>query len=336
VRISWSLASSTLPALVEEAKKCEEVGLYGVWFPDYEAPFAGWPELYVVLTMLARETKEVVIGSLVTDVLRRHPMVTAHAFATLSYIAPRRLILGLGAGGGTSHRPYGLRVERSASTLREGITVIRSLWRATKDRPVSLRGRRFQLDEAGSPLPPSSSIPIYVAAYAPKMLALTAQLADGWLPESHTPETYRITLSEIHRTMRANGRSPGSLEACCGLIFYPWEPSGPAFSGLLSAAKGYLACYPDIQWSAGEGRGHPGLRTHQVATDGSLWEKLKGEVPDWLAERTLICGGEEECIDKLAAFAEAGCSHVILEPYWIEADRLKEAVEIAGRISVKL
>lgn len=47
-------------------------------------------------------------AALVADVCRRHPAITAHAFATLSHLAPGRVILGLGAGGGASHFPLTL------------------------------------------------------------------------------------------------------------------------------------------------------------------------------------------------------------------------------------
>lgn len=70
MRVSWSLASSTVPELIGEACFCEALGLDGVWFPDYEAPFAEWPELYVALTSVAMNTNGLFIGSMVTDVLR--------------------------------------------------------------------------------------------------------------------------------------------------------------------------------------------------------------------------------------------------------------------------
>lgn len=168
MRVSWSLASSTISGLLKEARLCETVELNGVWFPDYQAPFAEWPELYVVLTLLGSNTNKLLIGSLVTDVLRRHPMVTAHAFASLSHIAPNRLILGLGAGAGSSHFYYGIKLDHLATRLKEGIKVIKALWTSTSEKPAHFKGKYFRLEKAGSPLKPASNIPIYVASYGPK------------------------------------------------------------------------------------------------------------------------------------------------------------------------
>lgn len=137
MKVSWSLYGlNGIEGLIGEASICESKGLNGVWYPDYQAPLCNWPELYTVLTSIALSSKRLFIGSLVTDVLRRHPMVTAHAFASLSHIAPGRVILGLGGGGGTSHLPYGIEMDHLSSKLEEGITMIRSLWNATEHSPA--------------------------------------------------------------------------------------------------------------------------------------------------------------------------------------------------------
>jgi phthiodiolone/phenolphthiodiolone dimycocerosates ketoreductase len=331
--VSWSLASPTLQSILEETARCEQRQLDGVWFPDYEAPLAKWPELYVTLSAIAAQTRTLRLGSLITDVVRRHPLVTAHAFASLSHMAPGRVILGLGAGAGTTQYPFGISLDHSVSKLAEGIRVIKALWGA-RDAKVDFAGRYFSLKNAQPPMFPITEVPIYMASYGPKMLELTAEVADGWLPESHTPETYRKTVRTIHEKMRGFGRTPETLHCCCALIFYPWEPSEKAFSRIIKAAKRYLADYPDIQWAAGAGKGHPGLRTHQIEQDPKLLETLAEKVPDSLAEATLVYGSVSQCYEKLSRMRDAGCSETILEPYWIEKERLIDGVDLAGRIKL--
>lgn len=331
MRLSWSLASSTVPKLVEEASLCEAVGLDGVWYPDYQAPFAEWPELYVALTSVALNTGRLFIGSLVTDVLRRHPMVTAHAFASLSYVAPKRLILGLGAGAGSSHLAYGIKMDNLASRLEEGIKVIRSLWKSTSEKPAYFKGRHFNLKKAGSPCKPLSNIPIYVASYGPRMTAMTARLADGWIPEAHTPQTYKATLEKIFLHMKGAGKKRAEFEPCLAAVYYPFEPDENAYERILSAAKHYLATYPDTLWSAGHGANHPGLRTQHLMAKPNLWNQLAQKVPNKLADSTIIYGTPNQCVKKIAKFREARCRHIILEPYWIEENKIEEALKIAGR-----
>lgn len=331
MRVSWSLSSLTVEGLVEEALRCEGNGFEGVWYPDYEAPGAEWSELHVSLGAVARSTERVTVGSFVTDVLRRHPMVTAHAFATLNQIAPGRVILGLGAGAGPSQAPYGIEMTALASRVAEGLQVIRALWASTPDRPAAFQGHHFTLDGAVGPLIPSDPIPIYLAAYGPRMLEITAAHGDGWIPESHTPATYQKTWDRLQALLRDFGRRTRDLEPCLAVVFYPFEPEADAYDRILLAARRYLATYPDIQWAAGSGKDHPGLRVQEVLAQEALWDELAAQVPEAVAEATLVYGPPEECVERLTRFAKAGCRHVILEPYWIEIKRRREAIDLAAR-----
>jgi alkanesulfonate monooxygenase SsuD/methylene tetrahydromethanopterin reductase-like flavin-dependent oxidoreductase (luciferase family) len=160
------------------------------------------------------------------------------------------------------------------------------------------------------------------------MLRLTAELADGWVPESHTPETYKSTLESLHKLMENFERDIEELEPCLASIYYPFEPDERAYRKLLDGAKHYLATYPDILWAAS--LDHPGLRTHQLVHRQSLWDEIANKVPDYLADRTLIYGTVDKCIDRIGRFIDVGCRHIILEPYWMERDKVKRAIEVAG------
>mgnify|MGYP001125012089 CR=1 FL=1 len=152
----------------------------------------------------------------------------------------------------------------------------------------------------------------------------------GYL-NSHSPKTYKVTLEKIYTHMQKWGRKKEKLEPCLAVVYYPFEPDKQAYERILNAAKHYLATYPDIQWSAGLGKDHPGLRTQQLMSEPSSWDKLADEVPDSLADSTIVYGKVEQCIDRIAKFRDAGCRHMIFEPYWIEKDRINEALEIAGK-----
>ncbi len=263
-------------------------------------------------------------------------MVTAHAFASLSHFAHDRVILGLGAGAGSSQRPYGISVLHLAQKLEEGIEVIRALYNASPHSPAEFSGKHFTLRRAGSPMKPASKIPIYLAAYGPKMLSLTSRLADGWVPESHTPQTYGETLAKIRRQMEKLGRAFDQFEPCVALIFYPGEPDEKSYLRILKAAKKYLAEYPDILWTAGSAKNHPGFRTHQLIHREEVWQKLADDVPDRLADATLLYGNPSDIVERLMKFVEAGCRHIILEPYWIEPDRIFPAIDAASEIRARL
>ncbi|MDG6899759.1 MAG: LLM class flavin-dependent oxidoreductase [Nitrososphaerota archaeon] len=328
------MASLELLRLIDEAKRCECAGLDGVWFSDFQEPFNRWPELYVVLSTIAPHLKRAFVGSLITDVLRRHPVVVAHAFATLSHVTGEgRLILGLGAGGSNSLEPYGISTKDSVSKLAEGIDMIRGLWNAMPTSPLMYSGKHFTAKKAGSPLQPRSRIPIYIASYGPRMLRLTARVGDGWVPESHTPSTYKATLEEIRKEMKESGRDVDALEPCASVIFYPFEPAPEQYRRLLDAAKNYLISYPFILKRIASVPEELICTTTNLKFDEEeKYAELREQIPDDLADELLVYGKDEACVRRLGRFLESGCKHFILEPYWIERSRLADSIVAAGRM----
>lgn len=334
IRVSWTLMCKSLAELEAEAKMVEAAGLDGVWWPDYQGPTdpaKPCPEIYVTLTTLARATNRIFIGSLVTDVLKRHPMVTAHAFATLSHMAPGRVILGLGTGGGTSHFPFGISLDAPVHRLREGITVIRRLWAATQAKPANYEGKYFRLRKAALPALPREPIPIYLAATGPRMLALAGTEADGWLPEAHTLETYRQALARVEAVGR--DRREHAFEPCLALLFFPFEPQGEEQRQVLGAAKSLLSFYPDIVRRHLPAVAPEGVRSQDLAAHPAVWQRIQEAVPDDLAARSALIGSVETITARVRAYAEAGCRHIVLEPYWgMAAHQIRDAIGAAQRI----
>lgn len=339
IRISWTLMGKPLRDLEVEAAWCEAAGLDGLWYADYQGPadpHKPWPDLAVTLTVLARGTHRLSVGSLVTDVLRRHPMAVASLFATLSHLAPGRVVLGLGAGGGTSHFPFGISIEAPAARLREGIKVIRALWEAVPDRPASFDGRFFPLRGAVLPIQPRAPIPIYVAACGPRMLALAGTLADGWVPEAHTPETYGDALAAVERARNATGHAR-AFEPCVALLFYPFRPDVEGRMRLLRAAKVMLAFNVEIVRRLVPGAVPDAVHSLDLVQRPDMWKAVQDLIPDEIAEQTMLIGSPAACRTRVQQYVRAGCRHVVLEPYWqMTPQRLHEAIEAAAIIRTDL
>lgn len=335
VRVSWLLMGKSFQELEKQAAAAEGAGLDGIWWMDYQVPGEtedAIPELIVTLGLLARATSRVFIGSLVTDVHRRHPMITAHAFATLSHLAPGRVILGLGAGGGTSHFPFGIVLDSPASRLREGIEVIRRLWQATRATPAEYQGKYFQLHNAALPILPRDPIPIYVAAFGPRMLRIAGALGDGWIPEAHTPETYLEARSQVAAALLEY--APGKpFDWCVALLFYPFPVDTEQRQRLLQAGKIMLAFYPDLLRRLLPSKIPERLHSHHVAANPGLWKQLAEVIPDEVAVQSMLLGPPDACLARLREYIQAGCRHVILEPYWgMSPGQIREAMGAAAII----
>ena len=125
--------------------------------------------------------------------------MTAMTAATLDRMSDGRFLLGLGVSGpqvveGFHGRPYG----KPLGVTREYVEILRAM--LARSGPVIHEGTHYQLPYRGpgatglgKPLklmngPKNPDLPIYLAAIGPKNVALTAEIADGWLPLLFSPE----------------------------------------------------------------------------------------------------------------------------------------------------
>ena len=147
---------------------------------------------------LAAITEKATIGSSILPSYSRTPALLAMTGLGLHKLTSGRVILGIGASGpqvieGFHGIPYDDPVERT----REIVDICRQVWRGEK---VEHHGRRYRI-----PLPPDEGtgvgkalrvrdnalpvqVPVYVASLGPKNVAMTAEIADGWLPIHYWPE----------------------------------------------------------------------------------------------------------------------------------------------------
>lgn len=147
------------------------------------------------------------VGTLVLDVTKRHPALTAKIVATLDAIAPGRFTLGIGAGGDAAEHdalgmPYGEVGERIAA-LTEQVAVARAMLggdpveRLTLTAPGSLNG-------AASAPRPGARVRLLIAGDHPSSISLAATFADDWVAPV---ATFTEGLSLLRERERTTGRT---------------------------------------------------------------------------------------------------------------------------------
>jgi F420-dependent oxidoreductase-like protein len=194
MRISTLLSyASGFKEAVKEVQALEKAGLDVVWVPEaysFDAPSA--------MGYLAANTERVTIASGILPVYSRTPTLLAMTAAGIDYLSDGRCMLGLGASGpqvieGFHGVPYTAPVSR----IREVIDICRMVWRREK---VNYDGKYYQIPlpqnqgtGLGKPLklinhPVRDEIPIAIASLGEKSVAMTAELADAWLPAFYMAE----------------------------------------------------------------------------------------------------------------------------------------------------
>jgi coenzyme F420-dependent glucose-6-phosphate dehydrogenase len=177
---------------------------------------AAWPWLGAALA----KTDRILVGTGVTaPILRYNPAIVAQVFATLGYMFPGGVFLGLGRGESLNEVPAGTswptnqeRFER----LKEAIKLIKLLW--IKDW-VTFQGKYYQVKDSNLYTKPLQPIPIYVAALGPQSARLAGQEADGFVTNEMNPKLIEGNLLPAFRGgAREAGRDPEALDK---VLFIP-------------------------------------------------------------------------------------------------------------------
>ncbi len=119
-------------AIAQTVQRAEDCGFNEAWVGDSQGI---WHDLYVSITLCAVRTRRIRLGVGVTNLITRHPAVTARAMATLDEVSGGRALLGFGAGD-TALKHLGLKPS-SLKDMEEGILLIRGLLAGRTD---SIRG----------------------------------------------------------------------------------------------------------------------------------------------------------------------------------------------------
>jgi F420-dependent oxidoreductase-like protein len=167
--------------------EADRLGVHSVWVPE-----AWGQDALTPLAYLAARTSAIRLGSGIVQVGARTPANLAMAALSLQTLSDGRFLLGLGTSGPQVMEGWhGVRFPSPLSATRETIEIVR---RVAAGERLEHHGRVYDLPLPGGPgrpirsmLPPTP-VPIYIAALGPKNLALTGELAEGWIGNAFLPE----------------------------------------------------------------------------------------------------------------------------------------------------
>lgn len=216
------------------AQAAEAAGFDAVWvsdhvgFGDPDGSWSGAWESWTLLSALAVATSRVRLGSYVTAVPYRNPALLAKMAETLDEVSGGRLILGLGAGWNEPEfAAYGFPWERRFDRFEDALRIITSMLRTGRadhaGRVVSAHGA---LVAPRGPRP--AGLPVMVGAAAPRMLRLTAELADEWNAGMRSPADLVAMLDALDAALAAAGRDPASIRRSAEAMVEPAGPDAPS------------------------------------------------------------------------------------------------------------
>jgi probable F420-dependent oxidoreductase len=155
-----------------------------------------WQEPYPLLTLMAANTRNMRLGTCVTNPVVRDPTVTASLLGTLNQISGGRMDCGIGRGD-SSRRVMGKK-PTTLENLEHAVRVIRDL---NSRKQIVYEDHAIQMGWADKGVPP-----IWVAGYGPKALRCAGRVGDGVILQFSDPHLIKWCLGFVKEGAEEAGR----------------------------------------------------------------------------------------------------------------------------------
>lgn len=203
------------PGLKDAAVRAEALGFDSVWLSERVAtpldrphPYEPGADPWIGLAFAAAVTQRVLLGTSVSQIALRAPVLMARELATLDRLSGGRLIVGAGAGWVEEEfTSTGVPFETRGGRLNEFVQLLRHLW-TNPEQPWA--GKHFQVPAVGliRPLTPGGP-PIYIGAGGPRGIRRAALYGDGFISVMLPPDTIVRVRSRLEETRARAGRTGG-------------------------------------------------------------------------------------------------------------------------------
>ncbi|KOG88619.1 LLM class F420-dependent oxidoreductase [Streptomyces varsoviensis] len=212
---------ATYDTLLRVAQAAEELN-YGAFFRSdhylHMGNVDGLPgptDAWVTLAGLARETKRIRLGTLMTAGTFRLPGVLAIQVAQVDQMSGGRVDFGLGSGWyAEEHAAYGIPFPKEKfGRLEEQLEIITGLWNTPVGDRYSFDGTYYQLtDSPALPKPAQPRIPVLVGGHGTKRTpAIAARYADEFNIPFASPEDSERQFARVRAAAEERGRKASEL-----------------------------------------------------------------------------------------------------------------------------
>jgi F420-dependent oxidoreductase-like protein len=326
----WGLGAPVTEQL-ELVLEAERLGFDSVWTAEAYGSDAATP-----LAWLAAQTSTIGLGSAIFQIPGRSAGMTAMTAATLDHLSDGRFRLGLGTSGPqVSEGWHGVRFGKQLARTREYVDVVRMALRRER---VRYDGSTLTLplpDGPGKALkltigPVQERIPIYIAAIGPKNTALTAEIADGWLPLMISPEHMDEFRPALEEGFAAAGRDGSGFDIAPSVTVRIDDDVEAA----RDVMRHYLALYVGGMGSREKnfynalvqsyGFGDAAREVQDLYLDGKK-DEAAAALPAELIDAVALCGPADRVRERLAVYRDAGVGTLIVSPMaWTLDDRVSQ------------
>lgn len=309
---------------VRLAQQAESAGFGYVWTFDSHVL---WQECYTRMALWGYNTRQVHIGTLVTNPIVRDITVAASAFATMQKISRGRMDLGIGRGD-SSRRVLG----KKPTTNENLMAFVEEFRTLTAGQPVVYDGQPIQLTWADGGVPP-----VWIAGYGPKVLTAAGKYADGIILQFADPHLIKWCCNFVKQGAQEAGRDPRDIKIMAAAPVWISDDLAAArervrwFPALVSNhVVDLLKRHPreelpsELYTYVEDRPGYNYLHHAEVGSDNAQF------VPDEITDRYCIVGGVKEQIRRLEELQALGVTQFNI--YLMVGDEEKQVAAYGSKI----
>ena len=330
--VGYSGARIHLPMdLIREA---DRLGYHAVWTSE-----AYGSDCVSPLAWIGALTENIKLGTAIMQMPARSPAMTAMTAITLDQLSGGRALVGLGLSGpqvveGWHGRPYG----KPLAKTREYLSIVRQI--LAREAPLEHEGEHYQIpyrgDDAtglGKPLKSivhgRADMPIYLAAIGPRNVALTAEIADGWLPIFFSPAAYDDCYRDVLEAGFAKagpGKSSADFDIAASVTVVIEEDLEAAYNQI----KPVLALYIGGMGAKGKNfyydlacrYGFPEAadKIQELYLGGRKGEAMMA-VPDALVDAVALVGSKERIRDRIQLWRDCPVNTLNITAFTVDTVR---------------
>jgi probable F420-dependent oxidoreductase len=305
-------------------KVAEDVGFDHAWFGDSHLI---WHETGAYFTAAAMSTSRLRIGPFVANPVTRDPTVVASSLATLGELFDGRAVIGLGRGDSAVRTMN--RKPMTVAEFRESLHIIRVLCRGDE---VELHGAKLRFAWL------RRRVPVLVAAYGPRVLALAGEDADGLILQLASPSVVEWAVGHARRAAEKAGRKWSELEVVAGAPSYISTDREHALSRVRgfpatvsNHVKDLLRHYAPSDLPADLVEGMEAVRGYDYSKHGHPDAPHVRAVTDDMADRLTLIGTAEQVRAKIQRLVSVGVTQVCLYIGVVEPEHHFSLLETYGR-----
>ncbi|MDW0235578.1 MAG: TIGR03557 family F420-dependent LLM class oxidoreductase [Nitrososphaeraceae archaeon] len=303
--------------LLHDVIYMDQNGIERCWTSDHYMPWwnsgasggAAWPWLGAALA----RTNKITIGTGVTaPILRYHPAIVAQVFATLGFMFPNRVFLGVGRGESlnevTSGNQWPSNLEKF-ERLKEAVLLIKKLW--TEDW-VNFKGKYYWVKDSNLYTKPKTPIPLYIAGLGKQSAMLAGELGDGFVTNELSVDAIGNNLfPALKEGAKRAGKNYDSLEK---ILFIPasYDPNDKqkAIESIRFWRGAMIKAFFDVD----------------VHDPKKIEENAQVIGDDTLENMLLVISNGADAIKKLQKYVDLGFTEIVLTNSSPDRDKLVKLV----------